>query len=312
VTVLHRTECCEGCGGDLAGSPIVESQSRQVFDLPDGPRLRCVEHWIQRRRCDYCGHLTSSAFPAEPKAPVCYGPRIRAMGVYLVSYQHLPFVRAAEILSDWAGATVSVGSLQAFVAAGAEGLDEFLEEARCQLERVGVAHFDETGGRIDGELSWIHCASSETLTLYTAHEKRGRDGIDAAGVLPGFRGIAVHDGWAPYRVYENPRHALCGAHHLRELVCAEEQGQGWACAMSALLLDVKDAVWHARQAGRDALNDGALGTIHDCYGEIMAVVLRAEPRSRRRHQRPATEAHQGAEPAAAPRRARGRGAAVRP
>jgi transposase len=89
---------------------------------------------------------------------------------------------------------VSVGSLQAFVADGAEGLEGFLEEVRCALQGTGVVHFDETGGRIDGELSWIHCASSETLTLYTAHEKRGRDGIDAAGVLPAFGGIAVHDG----------------------------------------------------------------------------------------------------------------------
>ncbi len=213
----------------------------------------------------------------EAKAPVCYGPRIRAMGIYLVSYQHLPYVRAAEILSDWAGATVSVGSLQGFVAEGAEGLEMFLEEVRSGLEGSQVAHFDETGGRINGELSWIHCASSEALTLYTAHAKRGRDGIDAAGVLPGFAGIAVHDGWAPYRVYENARHALCGAHHLRELVCAEEQGQSWACAMSALLLDVKDTVWRAREEGRDALEPGALGTVLDCYREIVAAGYEQNP-----------------------------------
>ena len=277
VTVLHRAERCDGCGGDLSGSPIVESQSRQVFDLPEVPRLHCVEHWIQRRRCDCCGQLTSSVFPAEAKAPVSYGPRIRAMGIYLVSYQHLPYARAAEILSDWAGATVSVGGLQSFVAEGAEGLEEFLEEVRAALQRSDVAHFDETGGRIDGELSWIHCASSETLTLYTAHDKRGRDGIDAAGVLPGFEGTAVHDGWAPYRLYENARHALCGAHHLRELICAEEAGQSWACAMSALLLDVKDTVWHARQEGRDALAQDALGTVHDCYREIIAVGYEQNP-----------------------------------
>ncbi len=271
VTLVHPVERCSGCGGDLSDSPIVESQSRQVFDLPDVPRLRYVEHWIQRRRCDCCGQLTSSSFPVEAKGPVCYGPRIRAMGIYLVSYQHLPYVRAAEILSDWAGATVSVGSLQAFVVEGAEGLEEFLEEVRCALESAEVAHFDETGGRIEGELSWIHCASTDTLTLLTVHEKRGRDGIDAAGVLPGFRGTAVHDGWAPFRVYEQARHALCGAHHLRELVCAEEQGQGWSSAMGALLLDVKDAVWQVRQTGRDALDQGALETVHDCYREIIAM-----------------------------------------
>jgi transposase len=277
VTLVHPVERCDGCGGDLSGQPIVESQSRQVFDLPEVPRLRCVEHWIQKRFCACCGELRASSFPAEARAPVSYGPRIRAMGIYLVSYQHLPYVRAAEILSDWTGAEVSVGSLQAFVAEGADGLEEFLKEVRRALEGAEVAHFDETGGRIEGELSWIHCASTETLTLYTAHEKRGRDGIDAAGVLPGFEGTAVHDGWAPYRLYEQARHALCGAHHLRELVCAEEQGHGWASAMSALLLDVKDAVHQARQAGRDCLDQRALATVHGCYREIIAIGYEQNP-----------------------------------
>jgi transposase len=123
--VLHPVECCECCGRDLADSPIVESRARQVFDLPEIPALECVEHWIQKRRCE-CGHLTSSRFPEEATAPTCYGPRIRALGIYLVSYQHLPYERAAEILSDWARAPISVATLQAFVAEGAEGLDGVL------------------------------------------------------------------------------------------------------------------------------------------------------------------------------------------
>lgn len=116
-TVLHPAEVCECCGRDLSQQPIWESQCRQVFDLPEIPRLDCVEHWIQKRRCE-CGHFTSSSFPAGVTAPVCYGPRIRALGIYLVSYQHLPYERAAEIISDWAAAPISVGTLQAFVAQG--------------------------------------------------------------------------------------------------------------------------------------------------------------------------------------------------
>jgi transposase len=123
-----------------------------VFDLPELPELECVAHWIQKRRCE-CGNLASSSFPEGVTAPVCYGPRIRALGVYLVSYQHLRYERAAEILSDWAHAPISVVTLQAFVAQGAAGLEGFLEEIRSQLASAEVAHFDETGGRIDGRLS---------------------------------------------------------------------------------------------------------------------------------------------------------------
>lgn len=122
------------------------------------------------------------------------GPRIRALGIYLVSYQHLPCERAAEILSDWVRAPICVATLQAFIAQGAAGLEGFLEEIRGQLAGAQVAHFDETGGRVDGRLAWIHSASTDMLTLLSVHRKRGVEAMDAGGVLPGFTGVAVHDG----------------------------------------------------------------------------------------------------------------------
>jgi transposase len=247
---------------------IEQSQSRQVFDLPEMPALECVEHWTQKRRCE-CGHLTGSGFAAGVTAPVCYGPRIRALGIYLVCYQHLPYERAAEVLTDWAGAPISVATLQAFVAQGAEGLEEFLAEIGSQLAGAEVAHFDETGGRVDGRLQWIHSASTEALTLLTVHRKRGVKAMLAAGVLPDFRGVAVHDNWAPYRNFEDVLHALCGAHHLRELVCAEEHGQAWALAMGCLLLDTKDVVEQAKAADRKRLSKKALAELHASYREII-------------------------------------------
>ena len=255
----------------------MESQCRQVFDLPEMPVLECVAHWIQKRRCG-CGHLTSSRFPKEATAPTCYGPRIRALGIYLVSYQHLPYERAAEILSDWANAPISVATLQAFIAQGADGLDVFLEEIRSQLTGVDVAHFDETGGRIDGRLEWIHSASTDALTLLTAHERRGVEAMSAAGVLPAFRGVAVHDGWAPYRHFDDAVHALCGAHHLRELTGAEEQGQAWALGMSCLLLDTKDAVQNAKTAGAVQLSAEALEELHACYRAVVALGYEENPK----------------------------------
>jgi transposase len=261
---------------DVSGMPIVESQSRQVFDLPEMPRLDCVEHWIQKRRCE-CGHLTSSSFPEGVSAPVCYGPRIRALGIYLVSYQHLPYERAAEILSDWAGAPISVGTLRAFVAQGADGLEQFLAEIRSQLAGAEVAHFDETGGRVDGRLGWIHSASTETLTLLSVHRKRGVEAMLDAGVLGGFRGVAVHDGWAPYRQFIEALHALCGAHHLRELIAAEEQGQAWALGMGCLLLDTKDLVAQAKAAGRERLSRRVLAELHSSYREVIALGYEENP-----------------------------------
>jgi hypothetical protein len=284
-TVLHPVKECECCGRDLTGAPIEQSQCRQVFDLPEMPALECVEHWTHKRRCQ-CGHLTGSSFPAGVSAPVCYGPRIRALGIYLVSYQHLPYERAAEILTDWARAPISVATLQAFIAQGAEGLEEFLDEIRTQLASAEVAHFDETGGRIDGRLGWIHSASTDTLTLLSAHRKRGVEAMLAAGVLGAFRGVAVHDGWAPYRNFTEAEHALCGAHHLRELIAAEEQGQAWALGMGCLLLDTKDAVEAAKTAGRKQLSRKALAELHASYRALIKAGYEENPTVAAKDDRP--------------------------
>lgn len=74
----------------------------------------------------------------------------------------------------------------------------------------------------------MHTASTRELTLLTVHERRGTEGADAAGVLPGFDGVAVHDAWAPYDTYEQATHALRGAHVLRELqAVTDTAATGW-------------------------------------------------------------------------------------
>ena len=120
-------------------------------------------------------------------------------------------------------------------------------------------------------LSWIHSASTDALTLLTAHRKRGVEAMRDAGVLPAVSGVAVHDGSAPYRNFKDALHALCGAHHLRELTGAEEQGQAWALGMSCLLLDAKDVVEQAKAAGRKRLSTKTLAQLHSSYRELIAL-----------------------------------------
>jgi len=269
--VEHPPERCDGCHADLAGAEQLEGGgSRQVFDLPEGALLRVVEHVAARRRCE-CGHVTAGEFPAWVGAPTQYGPGVRALGVYLCVFQHLPYDRAAQALRDIAGAGVSPGTLTTWVAAAADGLCDFDERLRELLTAAPVAHFDETGARIVGRLGWVHSASTGKLTHYSAHARRGSEAIDAAGVLPGFAGVAVHDGWAPYRNYEGCQHGLCNIHHLRELEAAKEAGHTWPVAMSCLLLDTKDAVEQARAAGAQRLGADALGELAASFKTIVAM-----------------------------------------
>src|SRR5207245_10439987 len=127
------------------------------------------------------------------------------------------------------------------------------------LRKAEVGHFDDTGLQIAGKRHWLHVASTPQLTLYLAHPKRGKQGTDAMGVLPNFGGVAVHDGYSSFAVYDC-RHALCNAHHLRELTAEEERsGQAWAKQMKKLLVEIKVAVDAAREAARDAARGAARG-----------------------------------------------------
>ncbi len=213
--VAHEPGCCRGCGQGLDGALEVGRERRQVFDIPP-INVRVVEHQLVRRRCG-CGTATTAQAPEGVTAPVQYGPRITAIILYLYVGQLLSKKRTAAALAELFGTPVCQGTVAAMTTRAAGRLDGFLEWVRANLAAAPVVNFDETGLRVEDKLRWVHSASTGKYSLIFAHDRRGTKGMDAAGVLPGFTGIAVHDAWAPYDTYQAVTHALCGAHVLREL-----------------------------------------------------------------------------------------------
>jgi transposase len=257
-------------------------------------RLWVCEHRAERRQCA-CGQVTAGVFPSQARAAACYGAGVRGLASYLMVQHHLPVERAAQVLGDALGAGVSVGMLAGLGAEAAGGLGGFVERVREQLTRSQVAHFDETGARVTGRLHWVHSASTELLSLFTVHAKRGVAAMDAAGVLPRFQGVAVHDGWSPYWRYPKARHALCAAHLLRELeAVAGLPGQGWAAELGEWFTIACATTAAARDAGADRLEATVLAGLTDRYDRILAAGRAANPlpprppgRRRRRRRSPA-------------------------
>ena len=168
-----------------------------------------------------------------------------------------------------------------------------------------MAPFDESGMRINGTLNGFHVAATGTVVHYTAHPKRGREAMDAAGILPGFRGIAVHDHWKPYRVYTHCSHALCNAHHLRELNYGEAlTGHGWPVELRRVLLDGKDAVAAAKAARKAAVEPAQLADLSDRDDRQVAIGLAGAPARAGREKR-SDQAARGDQPAAPSARLQG-------
>src|SRR3954467_2023692 len=215
--VVHEPGACAGCGSMLPadGRPAGMIR-RQVFDIPT-IAVRVVEHRLVSRRC-VCGALTCAAGPAGVTAPVQYGPHAAAIAVYLCLGQHLPVERTAALLAELFGTPMAAGTVAAWTARAAAGREPFTAAAIAALTGAELLHADETGLRVAGRLHWLHVATSARFTALFCHRKHGKEAIDAAGVLPDFTGIAVHDAFAPYAPYRAATHALRNAHLFRELI----------------------------------------------------------------------------------------------
>jgi transposase len=267
-TVRHRPARCSGCGKSLKKAPVTAVERRQVTDIPPVQAV-ITEHQLLTVQCG-CGCETKAPAPDGVSAPVQYGPRIMGTGIYLWHGQFLSRDRACQALSEMFGCAPSPGALAAAARKTAGFLAPALAAIARHLIACEVVHFDETGFRTAGKLAWVHSASAGKFALFTVHARRGKDGMEAAGVLPHFRGIAVHDAWAPYDTFEDvAAHALCGAHVLRELVAVTETGtdldRTWAQQAIDALLALNEAAEAARAAGQDAIDADTRSKHEDWY-----------------------------------------------
>ncbi len=247
--IEHRVRVCSSCQHDLREVEACVTLRRQVVDMPS-PQLIVQEHRAEQKQCPHCQHLTLASFPPAVTAPIQYGPRIAAVAVYLTQQQLLPLERTCEVLSDLLGVQMSeatVGELIQRTACQLAGVEHQIKEA---LIEAPVLHQDETGVRVAGKGYWEHVTSTASLTQYHVDASRGQEALNAIGILPLFKGISIHDGWASYFLYDC-EHALCLVHVLRELVFqAEQQGAVWAAELKDLLLSMKQATQHTREQGK--------------------------------------------------------------
>jgi transposase len=277
--VTHHPPKCRHCQTPLREGQVIGRERRQVVDLVPA-RLRVTEHRAEVVRCPSCGQRTKASFPEGVRASVQYGPSVLARALYLHDYQLLPSARTTEAMKELFGCALSSGTLSTAVRQCASGLVETELKRERGLRRSSVIHADETGLRVGGRLHYVHVASTARLTHYGADARRGKGAMDDIGILPKYRGTCVHDGWLSYTFYPKSRHALCGAHLLRELVYFEELGaetKVWASPLKELLLEMKAEVERVSAEGGQRLAVDKLAALTGSYDRLLAEGLTTPP-----------------------------------
>ena len=260
--IEHYPASCSGCGAALTSAMSRSHAARQVFDLPEPQPLRIIEHRAHACACAACSTRTRADFPAGVNAPVQYGHRIAAFAVYLLHAQFLPEDRLAALMEDLFGVWLTAATIARMSRSYAASLHGFGEVVRDLVAGAAIKHMDETGFRIGGKTQWLHVASNAWLTSYRVSAKRG-------SLMESVTGIVVHDHWKPYYTMPDVQHALCNAHHLRELqALAEIEKEDWSGKMQRLLRRACHVANLARERGTD-VKPQTLDRIERCYHRIL-------------------------------------------
>lgn len=277
--LAHAPQECHACGAALAAAPTTKTERRQFLEVPP-IRPLVIEHRAETRRCEACGAETKARFPAHVTAPVCYGPSLRARAAYLHQYQLLPVARTAEALSDLFGCRISAGTVHRMTEECSEELAEAEARIKDAVTAAPVIGADETGLRVASGSHWVHVARTDRLTHYAYAPRRGKEAMDSIGILPAYTGTVVSDALVAYRQYRQSRHALCGAHLLRELTYIKEtcsEQQQWTEPLAKLLLEIKAAGERVRAAGGDEIGEGQRAKFFRRYDRLVARAARLNP-----------------------------------
>lgn len=265
----YNVEQCQSCNHDLSAIESIDFTARQECDIPPIKPI-ITEHRMVSKKCPKCKKVNVAEGPNELTQPIQYGPRISAVAAYLHYYQLLPIKRSQELFVDLFFLPMSQGTLINMYEAVYAQLEVSDNQIRNILLKSPSLNCDETSMYINGKIQWLHVASNEDATSYFIHQKRGTLAINAMNLLPHYTGTMVHDYWTPYFTYEQGSHALCNAHHLRELrAMHENHEQSWAQKMRLLLLQANKAVIECKDAGQLELPRDLLRVFDANYDAII-------------------------------------------
>jgi len=234
TTRVIKVNQCQSCGEDLSDTPCLGHERRTLIDIIFEKVINHVD--AQIKQCPGCQAQCKGHFPKDMSGPLQYGPGIKSYVLNLLIAQMLSLKRIQQSIKTLIGQTISEATFLKYVLQLHHALADWEQATIEQLLTMPVLHVDETSLRVDRKNHWIHVCSSDDITLKFLHPKRGREAIEAIGVIPRYGGVVIHDCWASYLTYKHCDHGLCGSHLLRELTfIVDANGYAWAANIKRLL-----------------------------------------------------------------------------
>lgn len=267
IIVLAPQRC--QCGLDLTSVKGEIIETRQEFDIPP-VEIYIKEYQLKECICPSCRVVVRGSFPQNILAPAQYGSAIRSLCVVLSVNYKMPLAKIAQLMEDSYKISINESSIINWLKQAYNLMEATEEQIKGYLTNSKLLHADETGIKISGKNYWNHVVSNEKLTYQFVHEKRGQQALlNEASIIPFYKGILVHDCWSSYFTLDQVKHAVCGAHLLRELNSLIENGSKWATRFKDYYLNLYNS-----SVNRNKRNKSQV--IRD-YDKIIKQGIREEP-----------------------------------
>jgi transposase len=275
--IRHEPAACNNCPRTAEcqyNKEICETR----YEIDINIQTTTTAHQAIRVKCPETAEILTGSFPETINATIQYGTNLEALAVSLNTVGMVSINRTHEILSGLFGIPVSTGTIATMVSDCAEKVSKTVNEIKQVILGSPVMHNDETGIRVDKQTMWAHTASTGSLTYIDVVQKRGKEGMDAIGILPSYQGTTIHDCWRPYFHYDTLRHGLCNAHLLRELTgVVENTGQMWAQNMMDMLLCMKEDKETLISHGKTEAEPSMLEEYNTAYDEFLSEAVKQNP-----------------------------------
>ena len=244
------------CGHEFHQDELSIAERRQVFDLPQ-PKLEVTEYQIHKANCPVCGLSNKGAAPESIKAPTQYGNGVKSYVVMLNVHYKLPYKKIQLLFKDLFGYPINESTIFSASQNCYNNLEDTENEIKTKVSLNDVVHADETGLRIEGKLQWLHTATTTLFTYLFVHKNRGKEALESeSSILNRLNGWLVHDSWSSYFSFKNYKHAMCGAHILRELQGLVDAGESkWAKTFKMFLMSVYEMPTEERIKRKQQIQD---------------------------------------------------------
>ena len=266
---ISEVSFCDNCGTDLRGVVADEYEERKLIDIIFEKVVSTVRAEI--KECPECDCVSKGAFPANMPGPLQYGVGVIAYVLSLVIAQMVSLNRIQKSVKSLLGVAFSQTTILNYILRLHVALAEWEAVSIERVIKEAALNTDETSMRVNKKNQWVHVVSGGDITLKFLHPKRGKEAIEAIGIIPRYGGVIVHDCWSSYLSYEHCEHGLCGSHLLRELTFViEANNYAWAKSMKRLL---KETCKTVSKRKRKKLTDKEYLNLQKRYRNTAAPVI---------------------------------------